>query len=73
MTDLDALANEEAAKIKRATACWACAIPERDWIEKARKEGRSWTVIAAVLVRQGHPAEMVKRHRLAYHLENHVR
>jgi hypothetical protein len=71
--DLDALADVEASKIKRGPPCWICSIPEREWVEKAKKEGRSLTVIAAVLVRQGHPKDMATRARLEHHLANHVR
>jgi hypothetical protein len=72
MTDLDALADEEATKIpKGGPRCWACSIPEREWLEKAYREGRTLAVIAAVLVRQGH-ADATK-HKLKGHLANHVR
>jgi hypothetical protein len=74
LTDLDALADEEAERIpKGGPRCWVCSIPERAWIEKAGKEGRSLAVIVAVLVRQGHPPEIATKHRVKGHLANHVR
>lgn len=73
MTDLDAMADEEAPKHKSGVPCWACSIPERAWVEKARKEGRTLTVIAAVLIRNGHPPEHATTSRLGQHLRNHVR
>lgn len=72
MTDLDAMAEEEASKRKSGPPCWACSIPERAWVD-AQKGKRSVAVIAAVLVRQGHSAEMATRSRLYSHLANHVR
>jgi hypothetical protein len=72
--DLDAVADEEATRLpKGGTPCWLCSIPERAWVEKARKEGRTLTVIAAVLVRQGHPKEKATQGRIGGHLRNHVR
>lgn len=73
MTDLDAIADEEASKRKTGTPCWVCSIPEREWVEKAKKEGRSVAVIAAVLVRQGHPETMATRSRITNHCASHVR
>lgn len=71
--DLDAIADEEAVKRKGGQPCWICSIPERAWVEKARKEGRTLTVIAAVLIRQGHSEEIATTHRIKGHMANHVR
>jgi hypothetical protein len=72
MTDLDALADEEASKATRGgPKCWTCSIPEREWVEKAYREGRTLGVIVSVLVRQGHESATV--HKVKGHLANHVR
>lgn len=72
--DLNAIANEEAAKQHGpGVQCWVCSIPEREWIEKARREGRTLPVIAATLVRVGHPKDKATVHRISNHLLNHVR
>lgn len=68
-TSLDALADEETQR--KARPCWVCSLPEREWVDKAIKEGRSMTVIAAVLVRQGH-AEATE-HRIKTHKYKHDR
>lgn len=73
MIDLDALADEEAAKINPPHPCWVCSIPERAWVDKAKKDGRSVRVITAVLVKQGHSPEMATKHRVGTHLANCVR
>lgn len=74
MIDLDAIAAEEEEKIPGpGVKCWLCSIPERDWVEKARREGRTLPVIAAVLVRQGYDKDRVGIHRLSNHLKRHVR
>ena len=72
MTDLDAIANEEASKRKPGVACWVCSIPERAWVD-AQKGRRTVPVIVATLIRQGHPESMATRHRIQNHWTNHVR
>ena len=73
MTDLDALADEEATRIgKSGPRCWVCFIPEREWVD-AQKGKRSVTVIVATLIRAGHPAQMATKSRLRNHLREHVR
>lgn len=72
MTDLDAIADEEASKRKHGVPCWLCNIPERAWVD-AQKGKRTWGVIAATLVRQGHSPDVATRHRIQNHLSNHVR
>ena len=69
MIDLDALADEETAKT--AKPCWVCSIPEREWVDKALREGRSMPVIAAVLVKAGHAD--ATHHRVKNHKAKHVR
>lgn len=71
--NLDALADEEAARLHPAPTCWVCSIPERVWVEKAKREGRSVPVIVAVLIRQGHPEEFATEYRIKSHLAKHVR
>jgi hypothetical protein len=65
--DLDAMADAEVAKLKRP--CWICSIPEREWVDKAIKDGRSAPVIAAVLIKQGHADATV--HRVKGHRARH--
>jgi len=67
--DLDALADEEAAKSKRP--CWVCSIPEREWVDSALAAGRSMPVIAAVLVRAGHTDATF--HKIKTHKSKHAR
>lgn len=74
--DLDAIAAEEEALRKKAgPRCWMCSLPKRDreWAEKARRDGRSTPVIAATLVRAGHPKNEATRARIENHLNNHTK
>lgn len=72
MTDLDAIAAEEEAKLNPPPQCFLCSIPEREWVDKA-KGGRSMSVIRAVLIRQGHPADLLTDYRMKKHMSEHVR
>lgn len=71
--DLDALADEEAARLRPPHQCWVCSIQEREWVEKARREGRSIPVIQAVLIKQGHPQELATIYRIKTHLATCVK
>lgn len=71
--DLDAIAAEEEARLRPVHQCWVCSIPERAWVEKAKKEGRSVPVIVAVLIRQGHSEDLATEYRIKAHLAKHVR
>jgi len=71
--DLDAMADEETKGRHKGPPCWGCSIPERAWVEKARKEGRTLSVIAAVLIRNGHSPDEATTSRIGQHLRNHVR
>jgi hypothetical protein len=75
--DLDALAAEARAEIaKPGSKCWMCwTLPadQREWAERNRREGMSYSLIALVLLKAGHPKENVTRHRLEHHLREHVK
>ena len=71
MIDLDALADEREAKIKRP--CVICSLPEdvRGWVDRVLRDGtRSIPTIAGVL-EEKHP--LVTNHRLKGHKYKHVR
>lgn len=71
MIDLDALADEEAAK--NARPCWVCVLPDRErlWVAEALKAGRSMSIIAKVLVKAGHAG--ASEHRIKSHKYKHAK
>lgn len=71
--DLDAIADEETSKRKRSgPTCWACSLPQdvREWIVRARKEGRTYPVIIGTLHRAG--LKEASKSRLLHHLTEHA-
>lgn len=72
MTD-DLAAFAEKRKAHPGPACWGCSIPEAPLIAKHYQAGMSVAVITDWLrERRSYPANLATRHRLVYHLKEHV-
>jgi hypothetical protein len=69
---LDAFADSLPAR-QNGPVCWACALKERAWVEKARRDGRTISTIRATLIKVcGYPPEQVTKNKLAHHFSNHM-